>query len=116
MEIRFSKPDVSKNTVSVHRILADNSSQIIGEVWQDSTVDDESPVYISTNKLGETIMPPTSNFNEIEERFNEYAKELTMQEFTQAMMEEADRIHERTTIIKTIRHNKVRDGLSQQII
>ncbi len=116
MQVKFSAPNSSSNTVSVFRVLPDNSSEIIGEIHTDSITDEDSPIYISTNSQGEELMPPTSNFNEVEERFIEYAKQLSLQEFMQAMIEEADRIHERKATIKTIRRTKVLDGLSKQII
>jgi|WetSurMetagenome_2_1015567.scaffolds.fasta_scaffold1213351_2 hypothetical protein len=113
--VKFSTPS-SMDTLIVSRILHDNSTEPIGKIYPDLSNGDDYIIYSSVNNQGEEMMPPTSNFIELEERFKEYANELSMQEFTQAMMEEADRIHDRKTSIKAIRHNKVRDGLSQQII
>lgn len=113
MKIKFDKPDASSGKVPVYQIYEDDSRKIIGTVCQVSTERDETPVYISINAQGEELMPPTSDFNEIESRFTEYAKQLNIQEFTQAMMDEADKIQERETSAKVLRENKVREGISR---
>ena len=113
--VEFSKPD-NTNTVIVSRILPDNSTEPIGCVSPYISNGDDSQIYVSTNKMGEEIIPPTADFIEIENQFKKYAKELAGKSFEEDMISEAERLEEREKSITNIRSWKIKNRKVQQII
>jgi hypothetical protein len=113
--VEFSKPD-NLNTVTVSRVLPDNSTEPIGKVYTDLSNGEDSLIYISINNRGEEVLPPTANFIEIENRFNKYAQELAEKSFEENMKAEAEKIEERADSIKSIRNLKPNKNKVQQII
>lgn len=113
MLVKFSKPDPETNIIEVSRILPDNKAVSIGKIQPGLNSGEDSITYISVNKLGEEILPPTSDFTEIENRFNKYAKELSEQSFMEELQAEAETYIERKESITSLRN---RNNREKQII
>lgn len=62
----------------VSRFRLDGDREIIGHFYTE--VDGEEIKYFSTNRRGREIFPPTSDFNEVEKKFQRYAHLLAIQE------------------------------------
>lgn len=107
--IRFSTPDPMTNSILVSRVLTDYSTEPIGEIHPEMTKDGDSLIYSFTNNYGEELIPPTADFVKIEEHFERYAKELSVKDFTDAMIAEADNIEERQVSVKNIRSWKIKN-------
>jgi hypothetical protein len=111
----FSTPDSLLNTVTVFRVLPDNSTEPIGEIYPDLSNGKDSLIHISTNNQGEDLLPPTADFIEIEEMFRNYAKELSKKSFIEDMKAEAEKTTKREDSIKNIRKWKLNNMETQQI-
>ena len=112
--VEFSKPD-NMNTVTVFRVLPDSSTEPIGRIYPDLSNGEDSLIYISTNNQGEELFPPTADFIEIEERFKNYAKELSEISFTEYMKAEAEKYVKREESIKSIRNWGIKNKKIHQI-
>ena len=108
MLVKFSTPDSFMNT-TVYRVLPDNSTEIIGRVYTDSSAGENSITYISTNNQGEEIFPPTTDFTDIGNYFEKYAKELSEKSFMEDIMAETEKSAEREESLKSIRNLKSRE-------
>jgi hypothetical protein len=113
--IRFSTPDPMTNSILVSRVLPDYSTEPIGEINPEMSKEGDSLIYSSTNNQGEELIPPTADFIKIEERFESYAKELSVKDYTAAMLSEADKIEDRKASVKNIRSWKIRNKETLQI-
>ena len=98
--LKFSSPDQETQVVTVSRILPDNTTETIGKIYSDFNTETDSNMYLSTNNLGEEIFPPTSDFTEIENRFEKYA----IEQKEKALVEEYE---SREISLKSIRHWKL---------
>lgn len=105
--VRFSTPDPATNTVSVFRVMADNSTETIGQITPDLSNGEDSIIYISTNNQGEEIFPPTADFIEIENKFNKYAEELSQISLMEEMTARAEEYEEREETLKNLRNWKL---------
>ena len=106
--IEFSKPDPITNTIVVSRVLPDNKTESIGKINSDLDDRTGSVIYISTNNQGDEVFPPSSDFIDIENRFEEYAKELAEISLTEDMKAKADEFENRDYTLKGLRRWKLR--------
>jgi len=111
--IRFSTPDPITHIVIVCRILPDNTEEPIGKVYSDFGEGEYSVKYISTNNNGETLFPPTSDFGDLEDKFEKYSKELSEQSFMEELKAETETYNERKELLIGLRYWKNRE--KQQI-
>jgi hypothetical protein len=110
--ITFSRPDSYMNPITVFRILSDNRSEPIGKVYPDTSIGEDSIMYVSTNLSGEQLYPPSSDFTAIENNFEHYAKGLSEKAFIEdieAEIEKYEKAKARDTAIKRIRNWKIRE-------
>ncbi|MFH0866631.1 MAG: hypothetical protein V1904_10570 [Bacteroidota bacterium] len=113
--IRFSAPAPFINEVIVSRVLADNSTEPIGKVYPDLRNEGDSIIYISTDNNGDEIFPPTSDFIEVETRFEKYAKELAEISLVEGITAESEEFEKREETIKNLRNCKIKNREMQQI-
>lgn len=106
MLIRFSSPDPNTNSIIVCRVLPDNSTEPVGRIYPDLGNGEGSAMYISTNIHGEVLFPPTSDFVDLENKFEKYSKELVEKSLTEEMNARADEYEEREKSIASIRFLK----------
>jgi len=109
--VRFSPPEPISNTVKVTRVLPDNTEEFIGQIYPDFTDGEDSIKYVSVNYLGEELLPPTSDFIDIENRFVKYIQEMDEKTFTNDMEEKALEFEKRGKVLKGLRHWKFRSQL-----
>ena len=64
--------------------------------------------YVSVNTLGEELLPPTSDFIEIEDRFINYAHEMDERSFTNEMEAKALEFEKRGKSLRSLRQFKFR--------
>jgi hypothetical protein len=112
--ITFGIPDPVMNTVTVFRVLPDNTTEPIGKIFPDLNSGEDSLIYISTDNQGVQIFHPTADFIEIEKRFRTFADELSKRNFMEQKMAEADQVSERESALEKIRSLKT--GEIQHII
>lgn len=62
----------------VRRIRPDKSQEVIGHVYTE--IEDSEIKYFSTNRRGREIFPPTTDFNEVEGKFERYANLRALEE------------------------------------
>ena len=105
--VEFSKPD-NMNTVIVSRVLPDNSAEPIGKIYPDFGNGEDPAMYISANNQGEELFPPTSDFVDLENKFEKYSKELAEKSLIEEMNIRAEEFEEREESIKGIRRWKFR--------
>jgi hypothetical protein len=108
IQISYSTPDSFKNEVTVFMVLPDNTTEAIGKVYPDLSKGEDSLIYISTNNQGIEIFPPTSDFIEIENRFEKYAKELAEISFMEELKVEFENYQDREESIKSLRNLKLK--------
>lgn len=111
--IEFSKPDPITNMVIVNITLPNNTTKPIGKVYPDLSHGEDSLIYISVNNAGEEIFPPSSDFTEIENQFEKYAKELSEKSLIEEMVSENEKVDTRNKSIKSIRNWKIKDNSKQ---
>ncbi|MFA6089449.1 MAG: hypothetical protein WC755_06300 [Candidatus Woesearchaeota archaeon] len=111
--IEFSKPDPITNIVIVNRVLQNSTTEPIGKVYPDLSNGEDSLIYISVNNAGEEIFPPSSDFTEIENQFEKYAKELSEKSLIEEMISENDKVEKRSKSIKSIRNWKIKNNSKQ---
>lgn len=104
--IKFSTPDPIARAIAVSRVLPDHSTEPIGTVYADFGNGESSTMYVSTNNQGEVLFPPTPDFNDLENRFERYAKELAEKSFMEDMNRKAEEIEEREGAIQDLRRLK----------
>ena len=107
MLVRFSTPDPITNAIVVSRVLPDNSAEPIGRIYPDFGNGEDSVMYVSTNDQGKLLFPPTSDFVDLENKFEKYAKELAEKSITEEMNARAEEFEEREESIKGIRRWKL---------
>jgi hypothetical protein len=98
----FKIPGAIEYPVIVNRSLPDHSIIPIGRIYQNYGGQEESVIYISVDKDGEEICPPTTDWITTENNFEKYAKQLAGKERDAIFMEMADREYE----MKKARINK----------
>jgi hypothetical protein len=101
--IRFSSPDPITSSITVSRVLSDKSSEPIGKIYPDFGNGEDSAMYVSTDSLGNALFPPTSDFVDLESRFERYAKELPERLLAEDMNGGAKGFGEREESIKGLR-------------
>ena len=106
--ITFSSPEPMNNTVYVKKVHPDYTSEIIGKINPEYNSEEDTIYYISTNLQGEQIHPPTTNFTQVENQFKKYAKEVSENSFTEAMLKEAEKPLSRKEALKSIRNLKIK--------
>ena len=92
-----------------NRVLPDNSLQSIGTLYPDIGDDEDAIKYISVNNHGEMLFPATSDFVDLENKFEKYAKEMTGKAITENLTEKAEVLIEREKAIKQLRKTKTRN-------
>jgi hypothetical protein len=94
--------------------LPDYTEEFIGQIYPDFTDEEDSNKYVSVNTLGEELLPPTSDFIEIENRFIKYAQELNEKDFTKDMEAQVTEFEKRGIALKDLRRLKF--GLQSKFI
>jgi len=112
--IRVSPPKPVSNIVNVTRVLPDGSEEFIGQISPDFTDGEDSIKYVSVNNLGEELLPPTSDFIDIENHFVKYAQEMKEKSLTTDLDERMQEFEERGKVLKGLRQLKF--GLQSKFI
>jgi len=110
-QVKFSNPDPATNIIRVSRVLSDGSEESIGQIYPDFADGEDSIKYVSVNYLGEELLPPTSDFIDIENRFVKYIQEMDEKTFTNDMEEKALEFEKRGKVLKGLRQWKFRSQL-----
>ncbi len=108
ISVRFGHPEPNSNIVKVTKVLPDNTEEFIGQIYPDFTDGEDSSKYVSVNTLGEELLPPTSDFIEIEDRFINYAHEMDERSFTNEMEAKALEFEKRGKSLRSLRQFKFR--------
>jgi hypothetical protein len=107
--VRFSSPDPNTNSIIVSRVLPDDSAEPIGKIFPDFGNGEDSVMYISVNNNGEMLFPATSDFVDLENKFEKYSKELVEESLAEEMKARADEYEKREAYILGIRYWKKRE-------
>ncbi|MFA6922889.1 MAG: hypothetical protein WC223_01425 [Bacteroidales bacterium] len=84
----FKMPKTIGDPVIVNCIMPDGSKQHVGYIYQNISDDDEfSTIYVSTDNEGEQVFPPTDNWQDLEDRFERYAKKVSQKDFDEKKIE-----------------------------
>ncbi|RPH33013.1 MAG: hypothetical protein EHM93_06785 [Bacteroidales bacterium] len=105
--VNFSSPDPITNHIVVSRVLPDHSVEPIGIIYPDFGNEEISAMYASTDNQGAMLFPPTSDFIDLENRFERYAKELAEKSFMEDMNRKANEFGGREESIKGLRRFKL---------
>jgi len=73
----FKLPEKFTDPVIVSRFLPDGSLKTIGHIYQNLNDEEGAVTYLSIDSQGGEITPPTTNYQEAEYGFEQYAKQLT---------------------------------------
>jgi hypothetical protein len=106
--IIFSSPEPMNNVVFVSKVHTDYTKEIIGKIYPNFNVEENSIYYTSTNLLGEEIFPSSTDLTEIENRFKQYAKEQSEKTFTETMIQKAELQYNRKNALQSLRNLKYR--------
>lgn len=110
----FNIPRKFTQPIVVSRYLPDNSTERIGYIYQQFSEGEGTIAYICEDRNAKQLFPPTLDYLVAEERFEQYAKQLTIQAIEKQRegktQEFADRINE----LKQMR-NKVDQEKDQNI-
>ena len=109
--VRFGTPDPATNNIKVSRVLPDGTEEIIGQVYPEFDDEHDSIMYCSLNKDGEELLPPSSDFSEIEHHYSKYLQQLDQEAYIRDMEARAEEYSERTKSIKSLRNYKNRINL-----
>ena len=104
--VRFSTPDPITNAILVSRVLPDHHAEPIGKVYPDFGDGEDVAMYVSSNNHGERLFAPTSDFIDLENQFEKYAKELAEKSLTDEMNRRAEEFIEREESINGLRRLK----------
>lgn len=104
--IIFSSPEPMNNVVFVSKVHTDYTKEIIGKIYPNFNVEENSIYYTSTNLLGEEIFPSNTDLTEIENRFKQYAKEQSEKTLTETMIQKAELQYNRKNALQSLRNLK----------
>lgn len=110
-QVKFSDPDPTTNIIKVSRVLPDGTEESIGMVYPDFGNENDSITYRSANKIGEELLPPTSDFIEIESQFEKYNHQIAEASYEKDMASKVEEYEKREKAIKGLRLYKHRTAL-----
>ena len=109
----FSRPKNIIDPVIVSRYLPDNTKERIGSIYSGFNEEDEI-VFTCIDRNGKILFPPTTDYCVAEERFETYAKQLTIKAIEKQRAGKTQEFAERIKEIKNIR-DKNQQEKDQQI-
>lgn len=74
----FTRPKTISDPVIVSRYLPDNTTERIGTIYLNFSEDEDAVTYTCIDRNGRMLFPPTTDYSLAEERFEVYAKQLTV--------------------------------------
>jgi hypothetical protein len=98
----FSKPKTLADPVIVNRYLLDNAKERIGSIYSNFNEEDII-VFTCVDRTGKLLFPPTADYSVAEERFEMYAKQLTIQTIEKQRGGKSQEFAERISEIKNMR-------------
>lgn len=105
--VHFSTPDSKTNLITVTRTHPDGTEEIIGHIYSDFSEGSDSLNYYSTTISGEELLPPTSDFIEIEREFEKSIKQIEQQSFEHSITEQMEEYEKRANEVQRLRNEKI---------
>ncbi|MFA6925242.1 MAG: hypothetical protein WC223_13435 [Bacteroidales bacterium] len=107
----FSMPKATGDPVIVNCIMPDGTKKQVGYIYQNFSDGEDLMVYISTDNEGEQVFPPTTDWPDLEDKFERYSKKVIDEARIASYLE----YEERQSKIKNVRISKNAHSKSKEI-
>jgi hypothetical protein len=100
----FNRPKNIIDPVIVSRYLPDNTKEQIGSIYSNYNEQEDTITFTCIDRTGRILFAPTTDYSLVEDRFEAYAKQLTIKAIAKQKEEKTREFVERIKEIQKVRN------------